>query len=263
MRLSISASHRCLLLIVGPMSRLRRSRRRSRRRVVVERMRHSTCDGPPADLLATRRPNSWPSTERGAPRLSRSPRPSSSGSRTSTERSAPSAWSTVSGPSPRRALLTSLASGTPIGLLDGVPVAVKDLFLTSGWPTLRGSWLVDEAGPWEADAPAVAALRRHGAVLPGKTTTPELGWKGVTDAPSGVTRNPWNLTRTAAARAAGARPRLRPGWSRSPWDRWRRLDPDPMRLLRPARAQADVRAGARVAGQPVRSVAHAGRWPGR
>jgi aspartyl-tRNA(Asn)/glutamyl-tRNA(Gln) amidotransferase subunit A len=63
--------------------------------------------------------------------------------------------------------------GRPIGLLDGIPVAVKDLFLTNGWPTLRGSWLVDESGPWDEDAPAVAALRRHGAVLPGKTTTPE------------------------------------------------------------------------------------------
>src|SRR5215207_3364941 len=82
--------------------------------------------------------------------------------------------------------------GEPAGALDGVPVAVKDLFLTRGWPTLRGSRAIDPAGPWEHDAPAVAALRRHGAVLPGKTTTPELGWKGVTDSPlEGITRNPW------------------------------------------------------------------------
>lgn len=102
--------------------------------------------------------------------------------------------------------------GRPIGLLDGVPVAVKDLFLTSGWPTLRGSWLVDEAGPWEADAPAVAALRRHGAVLPGKTTTPELGWKGVTDSPrTGVTRNPWDLTRTSGGSSGGSAAALASG----------------------------------------------------
>jgi aspartyl-tRNA(Asn)/glutamyl-tRNA(Gln) amidotransferase subunit A len=103
-------------------------------------------------------------------------------------------------------------SRCPIGLLDGVPVAVKDLFLTRGWPTLRGSWLVDEAGPWEADAPAVAALRLHGAVLPGKTTTPELGWKGVTDSPRhGVTRNPWNLTRTSGGSSGGSAAALASG----------------------------------------------------
>src|SRR6186997_2450007 len=57
------------------------------------------------------------------------------------------------------------AAGEPAGLLDGVPVAVKDLLLTRGWPTLRGSRTIDPAGPWEDDAPTVAALRRHGAVL--------------------------------------------------------------------------------------------------
>jgi len=60
------------------------------------------------------------------------------------------------------------AAGEPAGLLDGVPVAVKDILLTRGWPTLRGSRTISPAGPWEDDAPTVAALRRHGAVLPGK-----------------------------------------------------------------------------------------------
>ena len=105
--------------------------------------------------------------------------------------------------------------GRPRGTLDGVPVAVKDVFLTRGQPTLRGSLAVDPAGPWEHDAPAVAALRRHGAVLVGKTATSELGWKCVTDSPRhGVTRNPWDLDRTpggssggnAAALAAGIVP---------------------------------------------------------
>jgi len=95
--------------------------------------------------------------------------------------------------------------GAPAGRLDGVPVAVKDVFLTRGWPTLRGSWLVDAAGPWEEDAPAVAALRRHGAVPIGKTTTPELGWKGVTDGPrTPVTRNPWDLARTSGGSSGGS-----------------------------------------------------------
>src|SRR6266852_1159049 len=105
--------------------------------------------------------------------------------------------------------------GQPRGLLDGVPVSVKDLLLTRDWPTLRGSRTVDPKGPWSDDAPAVARLRESGAVLLGKTTTPEFGWKGVTDSPlTGITRNPWNPTKTpggssgggAAAVAAGMGP---------------------------------------------------------
>ena len=105
--------------------------------------------------------------------------------------------------------------GTPQGLLDGVPVSIKDLLLTRGWPTLRGSKTIDPGGPWNDDAPAVARLREHGAVLLGKTTTPEFGWKGVTDSPlTGITRNPWNTKMTpggssgggAAAVAAGMGP---------------------------------------------------------
>src|SRR5688500_7605815 len=80
-----------------------------------------------------------------------------------------------------RASEARYARGEPAGPLDGVPVAVKDLLVTKGWPTLRGSTAIDPAGPWEDDAPVVAALRRSGAVFPGKTSTPELGWKGVTD----------------------------------------------------------------------------------
>jgi aspartyl-tRNA(Asn)/glutamyl-tRNA(Gln) amidotransferase subunit A len=102
--------------------------------------------------------------------------------------------------------------GAPAGLLDGVPVAVKDILLTRGWPTLRGSRTVDPAGPWEDDAPTVAALRRHGAVLAGKTTTPEFGWKGVTDSPlTGVTRNPWDPERTPGGSSGGSAAALAAG----------------------------------------------------
>jgi aspartyl-tRNA(Asn)/glutamyl-tRNA(Gln) amidotransferase subunit A len=106
-------------------------------------------------------------------------------------------------------------SGEPKGPLDGVPVSIKDILLTRGWPTLRGSKTVDPAGPWIDDAPAVARLRESGAVLLGKNTTPEFGWKGVTDSPlTGITRNPWNPAKTpggssgggAAAVAAGMGP---------------------------------------------------------
>ncbi len=104
--------------------------------------------------------------------------------------------------------------GQPRGLLDGVPVSVKDLLLTKGWPTLRGSKTVDRKGPWKDDAPCVARLREHGAVLLGKTTTPELGWKGVTDSPlTGVTRNPWNPAKTPGGSSGGAAAGLASGMS--------------------------------------------------
>jgi len=97
------------------------------------------------------------------------------------------------------------AKGEPKGLLDGVPVSIKDLILTRGWPTLRGSKTVDPKGPWSDDAPAVARLREHGALLIGKTTTPEFGWKGVTDSPlTGITRNPWSPDKTPGGSSGGA-----------------------------------------------------------
>ena len=95
--------------------------------------------------------------------------------------------------------------GAPQGALDGVPVSIKDILLTRGWPTLRGSKTVDPAGPWLEDAPVTARLRESGAVLLGKTCTPEFGWKGVTDsALSGVTRNPWNPACTPGGSSGGA-----------------------------------------------------------
>jgi aspartyl-tRNA(Asn)/glutamyl-tRNA(Gln) amidotransferase subunit A len=95
--------------------------------------------------------------------------------------------------------------GTPIGLLDGVPTSIKDIILTKGWPTLRGSKTTDPKGPWNDDAPAVARLREHGAVFLGKTTTPEFGWKGVTDsALTGITRNPWNPKTTPGGSSGGS-----------------------------------------------------------
>jgi len=106
-------------------------------------------------------------------------------------------------------------NGEPIGPLDGVPASIKDILLTRGWPTLRGSQTINAKGPWTDDAPAVARLREAGAILLGKTTTPEFGWKGVTDSPlTGITRNPWNTDCTpggssgggAAAVAAGMGP---------------------------------------------------------
>ncbi len=106
-------------------------------------------------------------------------------------------------------------SGAPVGELEGVPTSIKDLILTRGWPTLRGSRTIDPKQPWDIDAPATARLREAGAVLLGKTTTPEFGCKGETNSPAtGITRNPWNPDctpggssgGTAAAVAAGLGP---------------------------------------------------------
>ena len=53
--------------------------------------------------------------------------------------------------------------------------------------------------------PFVAHVRNAGAVILGKTTTPEFGWKGVTDSPlTGITRNPWNTERTPGGSSGGA-----------------------------------------------------------
>ncbi|PXY33880.1 amidase [Prauserella flavalba] len=95
--------------------------------------------------------------------------------------------------------------GNPIGWLDGVPASIKDMFLTQGWPTLRGSVCIDRDQPWEVDSPVTARMRENGLVLLGKTTTPELGWKGVTDNPlDGITRNPWNPALTPGGSSGGS-----------------------------------------------------------
>ena len=96
-------------------------------------------------------------------------------------------------------------AGQPCGPLDGVPVSIKDLILTRGWPTLRGSRGIKSDQPWDVDAPVTARLREAGAVLLGKTTTPEYGCKGETNSPAtGITRNPWNTTRTSGGSSGGA-----------------------------------------------------------
>jgi len=95
--------------------------------------------------------------------------------------------------------------GAPQGLLDGIPIALKDTLLTRGWPRLVGSRTIDPNQPWPEDAPVTARLRGEGAVFFGKTTTPEFGWKGATDSPlSGITRNPWNPERTPGGSSGGS-----------------------------------------------------------
>jgi len=95
--------------------------------------------------------------------------------------------------------------GAPAGALDGVPVTIKDLILTRGVPTRRGSKTIDPNGPWDLDAPVTARLREAHSVILGKTSTPEMGWKAVTDSPlTGVARNPWNPAMTPGGSSGGA-----------------------------------------------------------
>ena len=102
--------------------------------------------------------------------------------------------------------------GAPLSAIDGVPAGIKDLLLTKDMPTLRGSKTVGASGPWADDSPASARLKEAGAVILGKTCTPEWGWKGVTDSPlTGITRNPWNPALTPGGSSGGASAALAAG----------------------------------------------------
>ncbi len=95
-------------------------------------------------------------------------------------------------------------AGRPLGALDGVPTTVKDLLDMQGFATRRGSRLT-ESTPSSEDAPAVIGLKAAGAVIIGKTTTTEFGWKSPGDCPlHGVTRNPWNRRHTPGGSSSGA-----------------------------------------------------------
>ena len=98
----------------------------------------------------------------------------------------------------------AMMSGDSLGLLHGLPISIKDLVMVKGMPWTRGSWFFRDSIP-KQDPPAIERLRKAGAIITGKTNTPELGWKGAT---SNVlfpeTRNPWNLSRTPGGSSGGA-----------------------------------------------------------
>jgi len=104
-----------------------------------------------------------------------------------------------------RASEARYAKGEALSAIDGVPTSVKDLVLTRGWPTRRGSRTIPADGPWDEDGPATARLREAGAPLIGKTTTPEFAFRPVTSSPlTGITRNPWNPALTPGGSSGGA-----------------------------------------------------------
>jgi aspartyl-tRNA(Asn)/glutamyl-tRNA(Gln) amidotransferase subunit A len=127
------------------------------------------------------------------------------------------AYCTVSADAARAAARdaeVAVMRGGALGILHGVPVSIKDLVITKGVRTTWGSKMFEHFVP-EEDAPAVVRLKRAGAIVVGKTNTPEFGFKGVTDnLVFGPSRNPWSLSHTpggssgggAAAVAAGMGP---------------------------------------------------------
>ena len=103
-----------------------------------------------------------------------------------------------------RAAEERVMRGEPLGLLHGVPVSIKDMTWTRGIRTTRGSRLWADFVPDE-DAPVAERLRAAGAIILGKTNTPEFGWKGATEnLLFPPTRNPWHLERTAGGSSGGA-----------------------------------------------------------
>ena len=103
-----------------------------------------------------------------------------------------------------RAADAALADGAETGPLHGVPVSIKDLVATKGIRTTQGSPLLKNWVP-DFDAPLVERLRSAGAVILGKTNTPEFGHLAVTrNSIFGATANPWNLDRTPGGSSGGA-----------------------------------------------------------
>lgn len=98
----------------------------------------------------------------------------------------------------------ALRSGAALGPLHGVPVHIKDLFDTAGLRTTHGSAVFADNVPTR-DNVLVARLKAAGAIVIGKTTTPEFGHKGLTDSPLlGTTRNPWQPDYTSGGSSGGA-----------------------------------------------------------
>ena len=94
--------------------------------------------------------------------------------------------------------------GRPLGLIDGVPVTIKDNIATQGDPTPLGTAAV-ELVPAGADAPPAARVREHGGVVLAKTTMPDYGMlsSGLSSFHK-LARNPWDLSKTPGGSSAGA-----------------------------------------------------------
>jgi aspartyl-tRNA(Asn)/glutamyl-tRNA(Gln) amidotransferase subunit A len=98
----------------------------------------------------------------------------------------------------------AVMQGAQLGTLHGVPVAVKDLIPTAGIRTTWGSLIFKDHVP-DHDSVAVARLKQAGAIVVGKTTTPEFGQQCLTRAPLfGRTRNAWHADRSSGGSSGGS-----------------------------------------------------------
>ena len=99
---------------------------------------------------------------------------------------------------------TAVARGDELGPLHGLPISIKDLELTKGTRTTGGSLVFKDRVPSE-DSVVVERVRRAGAIILGKTNTPEFGLLGATENRLGDHgRNPWNTDRTTGGSSGGA-----------------------------------------------------------
>lgn len=95
-------------------------------------------------------------------------------------------------------------AGAPLSPIDGIPTTLKDIVWVKDWPVRYGS-STTQTEPYGRDAPSVQRLRDAGAVFIGLTTSPEFGWKAITDSPTfGITRNPHDPARTPGGSSGGA-----------------------------------------------------------
>jgi Asp-tRNA(Asn)/Glu-tRNA(Gln) amidotransferase A subunit family amidase len=98
----------------------------------------------------------------------------------------------------------AVRQGRVLNALHGVPYAIKDLTPTKGKRTTLGSYAYENWVP-EEDAPIVEDLDRAGGILIGKTTTPEFAYSSFTESPLwGITRNPWDPSRTPGGSSGGS-----------------------------------------------------------
>ena len=110
-----------------------------------------------------------------------------------------------------KAAQDAVQQGNPLGPLHGVPISVKDLEMTKGIPTTAGSLLFRDRTP-DVDSVVVERVRQAGAIILGKTNTPEFGQSGTTDNKLGdACRNPWNVERTPGGSSGGAASALAAG----------------------------------------------------
>ncbi len=146
----------------------------------------------------------------------------------------------------------ALARGGPSGVLHGLPVAHKDLVDTAGIRTTQGSPFYRDHIPTR-DALLVTRIRAAGAVTVGKTNTPEFGAGSQTfNTVFGATRNPYDLTKTAAAAAAAPRWPWPAGWC-----------PSPTAATPAGRCETRQRFATSSASGPRRGAWRANRRPGR